>query len=151
NSTRSPRRMAWRLLRAWKLRTPSHMVPPSATSWSKEYFVGSCLTSQYPRPIASGRLPNQSAASKRPAAPATADAHGDDAPALPPGLETRLYPTDQISAPVANRACRESHEAGTRAVPSPPLEGPLGNTEKKRRRLSFTDESVVSSVVGSTH
>src|SRR5262249_35363669 len=80
--------MAWRLLRAWKLRTPSHIVPPSATSWSNEYFVGSCLTSQYPRPIASGSPPKTgSRCEGTPRPPPPADAHGDDAPALAAALQ----------------------------------------------------------------
>src|SRR4030095_1494533 len=70
--------MAARLLRAWKLRTPSHMVRPSATSWSKEYLVGSCFTSQYCRGIAR----SERGLEQPGGAHAAADAHRDDAPAL---------------------------------------------------------------------
>src|SRR5262245_32185672 len=74
--------MAARLLRAWKLRTPSHIVRPSATSWSKEYFVGSCFTSQYRRGIDSACGFEESRG-----AHAATDAHGDDAPALALALQ----------------------------------------------------------------
>src|SRR6185369_16990064 len=69
--------MAFRLLRAWKFRTPSQLVPPSDTNWSHEYAVGSCLTSQWPLAIGLQRCFEEPCG-----AHAAADAHRDDAPAL---------------------------------------------------------------------
>jgi hypothetical protein len=59
------------------------------------------------------------------------------------------HPATHIGLPVPDRSRREPNERRTLPLPPPPLERPLRNTEK-RRRLSFTNETIASSVVSST-